>query len=134
MRPIDAGKLHDVLCEHIKHNEEQGFSATEARLLLHMVDYTPPIEAEPVKHGRWIYKPIFPTDTEDSPTYHIGCLVCSVCGTSHANALLAGVWAEIMDGHTERGVLQEAVYAQTSINRIVWKLNEINNKGQEEQP
>lgn len=44
MRPIDADKLHDVLCEHIKHNEEQGFSATEARLLLHMVDYTPPIE------------------------------------------------------------------------------------------
>jgi hypothetical protein len=51
-----------------------------------------------------------------------------------ANALLASVWTEIMDGHTERGVLQEAVYAQTSVNRIVWKLNEINNKGQEEQP
>lgn len=50
-----------------------------------------------------------------------------------ANALLASVWAEIMDVNIERGVLQAAVYIQTNINRIVRKLNEINNKDQEEQ-
>lgn len=40
-----------------------------------------------------------------------------------ALSLLEGLWEEIGDGEAE-DILQEAVYAQVYINRIVWKLNE----------
>lgn len=40
-----------------------------------------------------------------------------------ASSLLDGLWEEIRKGEAEN-ILQEAVYAQQSINRIVWKLNE----------
>ena len=40
-----------------------------------------------------------------------------------ASSLLEGLWEEIRKGEAEN-ILQEAVYAQQSINRIVWKLNE----------
>lgn len=40
-----------------------------------------------------------------------------------ALSLLEGLWEEISEGEAE-DILQEAVYAQVYINRIVWKLNE----------
>lgn len=43
-------------------------------------------EVDTVKHGRWIYRPTFPTDTPESPTYHIGVMMCSVCGVKVRNA------------------------------------------------
>ncbi len=33
------------------------------------------------------------------------------------------VWAEMLRGHYE-DILQDAVYLQINVNRIVWKLNE----------
>lgn len=43
-----------------------------------------------------------------------------------AFSLLDSIWEEMAAGKIESGLLQTAVYAQTDINRIVWKLNERN--------
>ena len=39
---------------------------------------------------------------------------------------LSQIWEEFQEGNIE-DILQVSVYAQTFINRIVWKLNERNN-------
>ena len=44
-----------------------------------------------------------------------------------ADALVDSVWEEIRNGKSEN-VLQLAVDIQVNVNRIVWKLNEIQNK------
>lgn len=44
-----------------------------------------------------------------------------------AESLLASVWEEYINGNIDRSNLQLAVYCQTYINRIVWKLNALNN-------
>lgn len=44
-----------------------------------------------------------------------------------AESLLASVWEEYINGNIDRSNLQLAVYCQTDINRIVWKLNSLNN-------
>ena len=43
-----------------------------------------------------------------------------------AETLLASVWEEMKNGNIEDNLLQTAVYAQIDINRIVWKLNDLN--------
>jgi len=43
-----------------------------------------------------------------------------------AYTLLASIWDEMANGKVEDNLLQLAVNAQTDINRIVWKLNELN--------
>ena len=48
-----------------------------------VIDKQPTIEAEPVKHGKWIFKPTFPNDDSEFP---MGSLVCSICGSHHSNA------------------------------------------------
>ena len=45
-----------------------------------------------------------------------------------AEVLLENIWNEFCNGEIDRDILQSAVYAQTSINRIVWKLNEMANE------
>ena len=45
-----------------------------------------------------------------------------------ACTLLSSIWEEVKDCKAtdiEMGLLQNAVYAQTDINCIVWKLNEL---------
>lgn len=44
-----------------------------------------------------------------------------------ADALVDSVWEEIRNGKSEN-VLQLAADIQVNVNRIVWKLNEIQNK------
>ena len=49
---------------------------------------------------------------------------------TEAEVLIANIWEEIRYGIAEDNILQTAVYIQTDINRIVWKLNAImNGKG-----
>lgn len=43
-----------------------------------------------------------------------------------ACGLLDSIWEEVANGKVEDNMLQLAVNAQTDINRIVWKLNELN--------
>ena len=43
-----------------------------------------------------------------------------------AEMLLASVWEEMKNGNIEDNLMQTAVYAQIDINRIVWKLNDLN--------
>ena len=43
-----------------------------------------------------------------------------------ALTILGSIWDEIREGNAEK-ILQEMVYVQMFTNRIVWKLNEINN-------
>lgn len=45
-----------------------------------------------------------------------------------ADSLIASVWEEYCDGKINRTNLQLAVNIQTNVNRIVWKLNELNNQ------
>lgn len=62
MRPIDADELKkaiELLCE----DERTNMTAIAYFALRELIDTMPTIEAEPVKHGRWMY-----------PFY------CSVCG------------------------------------------------------
>lgn len=44
-----------------------------------------------------------------------------------ADSLIASVWKEYLNGSIDRSTLQVAAYIQTNVNRIVWKLNELNN-------
>lgn len=46
-----------------------------------------------------------------------------------AEILLASVWEEMENGNIEDNLMQTAVYVQVNTNRIVWKLNELNNGG-----
>lgn len=41
-----------------------------------------------------------------------------------AYSLVDSIWAEFVDGKIDEDILQEAVYLQTDVNRIVWKLNQ----------
>ena len=43
-----------------------------------------------------------------------------------ANKLLSQVWSEMELGYVDDDCLQDAVYCQVDINRIVWKLNSLN--------
>ena len=45
-----------------------------------------------------------------------------------AYSLLSSVWHDIIQGDVDDSILQTAVYCQTDINRIIWKLNAIRNK------
>ena len=50
-----------------------------------------------------------------------------------AYELLSSVWEEYCNDLIEDGDMQIAVYIQTQINRIVWKLNTlINSEGRQE--
>ena len=44
-----------------------------------------------------------------------------------ADSLIASVWEEYVNGSIDTGTLQVAAYIQANANRIVWKLNELNN-------
>lgn len=44
-----------------------------------------------------------------------------------ADSLIASVWEEYLNGSIDRSTLQVAAYIQANANRIVWKLNELNN-------
>ena len=44
-----------------------------------------------------------------------------------ADSLIASVWEEYLNGSIDRGTIQVAAYIQANANRIVWKLNELNN-------
>ena len=44
-----------------------------------------------------------------------------------AETILSELWQEIRDGKIEDDLLQIAVYVQVNADRIVWKLNQINN-------
>lgn len=41
-----------------------------------------------------------------------------------AELMMKEIYEEMLQGHVERGLLQQAVDMQVYINRIVWKLNE----------
>lgn len=45
-----------------------------------------------------------------------------------AFTLVDSIWKEFTTGKIEDGLLQEAVYLQTDVNRIIWKLNDLNNR------
>lgn len=42
-----------------------------------------------------------------------------------AGDLLSSIWQEFEDGKIDREIGQIAVYCQTDINRILWKLNKL---------
>ena len=46
---------------------------------------------------------------------------------TEAEVLISNIWDEVRYGIVEHNILQTAVYVQTDINRLVWKLNEIMN-------
>lgn len=45
-----------------------------------------------------------------------------------AFTLVDSIWEEFTTGKIEDGLLQQAVYLQTDVNRIIWKLNDLNNR------
>lgn len=44
-----------------------------------------------------------------------------------ADSLVSSVWEEYLNGSIDRNNLQVAAYIQANVNRIVWKLNALNN-------
>ena len=48
-----------------------------------------------------------------------------------AESLVSSVWEEVVDDNVENipDVLQLAVNIQVDVNRIVWRLNQMNNEG-----
>lgn len=48
-----------------------------------------------------------------------------------ADSLFKTVWEEVRLGCAQDGILQIAVDCQAEVNRIVWALNERNNRGQD---
>lgn len=53
MRPIDADALKAYIdCGHLRPPSETCFSELD---VVRMLDKQPTIDAEPVRHGRWVY-------------------------------------------------------------------------------
>ena len=84
MRLIDADELkknfQDELCKGIACAEcsmqAEGFCRVER-----WIDIAPTIEAEPIRHGRWIYEQL-PLPLSDGSKE---CVRCSVCNTHWDN-------------------------------------------------
>jgi len=78
MRLIDADALHrELVAEMVKcvrMSEETKMSMSER--VLNTLDESPTIEADPVKHGRWVYD-------ENGCDWNIGAWVCSECGSKN---------------------------------------------------
>ena len=45
-----------------------------------------------------------------------------------AQSLLTSVWQDFENGDIDRNVLQAMVYIEVYVNRILWKLNKLNNE------
>ena len=97
MRLIDADALIEKLQEAVAH---KGMGAAIAGILIRYIEKLPTIEAEPVRHGRWIsekcnHKPYRIKNPEKWVIYK-----CSVCGYSNGrkqNNYCPNCWAK-MDG------------------------------------
>lgn len=73
MRLIDADKLREVLQRLSYDDWNQGASISWAEAyseIANMINAIPTVEVEPIKHGRWIGKPIAGYST----------VRCSACG------------------------------------------------------
>ena len=46
-----------------------------------------------------------------------------------AYQLVSEVYEEVMKDKVEQDLLQTAAYIQMDVDRLVWKLNQLNNKG-----
>lgn len=68
MRLIDADALRKVHCEDCNYEEQEMCKSDPICATLMWLDEAPTIEAEPVKHGRWV----------DNGCYN----TCSVCENS----------------------------------------------------
>lgn len=64
VRLIDSNSLHEKICKDSKNN--YGASLNIAQVLLY-IETAPTVEAEPVRHGRWM------------PTVYDRIYQCSVC-------------------------------------------------------
>lgn len=71
MRPIDADELEKYMTDIMPENTSSAYIKGIIEILTHLINFIrkemPTIEAEPVRHGRWI--------TKDSKTAK-----CSCCG------------------------------------------------------
>lgn len=77
MRLIDA----DFVKQRIDETMSSDY-VYSTRSIKNLIDEAPTIDAEPVRHGKWIFKEhIVTTDMS------IGCFVCSECGCVSGNAI-----------------------------------------------
>lgn len=95
MRPIDADDLENVVLQLNK----KGWAITrgEYKLVDNIIFEFPTIEAEPVKHGRWIR-------AGESPLYIIECSECRQLFFHHAELSLPKYCSECgtrMDGDVD---------------------------------
>lgn len=93
MRLIDADALKSYIdCGHLRPPTETCFSELD---VVRMLDKQPTIDAEPVRHGRWLEseKGVF-------PSY---CGKCSECGATREREKYCPRCGAKMDGGAEDG-------------------------------
>lgn len=76
MRLIDADALRKAYCEDCDHEAQEMCKSGHICATLMRLNEAPTIEAEPVKHGRWL-KTQEPLGWRD-----VDCVECSVCHDS----------------------------------------------------
>ena len=75
MRPIDADALKEHICNMCDDGERE-CKGDESCAILCWVNDMPTIEAEPVRHGRWIEKPPYEDETVKGLEFQIVCSLC----------------------------------------------------------
>lgn len=72
-RLIDANALKEVIdCGHLRNPCEVCFSELD---VVNLIDAQPTIDAEPIRHGKWIK-----ADSQQYFRKHYPCFTCSECG------------------------------------------------------
>ena len=77
MRPIDADSLKDDICKKCYSNDckSDATDTITGCYLLETINNAPTVEAEPVKHGRWIR-----AEAKGYPVKRSSIWYCSECG------------------------------------------------------
>lgn len=78
MRPIDADALKAKFCNHCDERDckPDATDTVYGCVIADTIDSMPTIEAELVKHGRWIEKPPYKDETVKGLEFQIVCSEC----------------------------------------------------------
>lgn len=80
MRPIDADELEKYMTDIMPENTSSAYIKGIIEILTHLINFIrkemPTIEAEPVRHGRWIEKPPYSDETVKGLEFQIVCSRC----------------------------------------------------------
>lgn len=92
MRLVDADALIPMEVHTIVVRKADGNEVWESVLYAEQIDNAPTIDAEPIRHGRWIKRTKVHPDLPNDSTYNYECSDCSYMDTHGANVEVPYCW------------------------------------------